>query len=45
VDAVLKAATAKYDAEQKQIANIRAGAHDDSWVDKTLRELNCEGLD
>jgi len=41
---VLKAATAKYEAEQKQIANIMAGTHDSSWVDKTLRELNCEEL-
>jgi len=45
VDEVLKGATAKYQAEQKQIANIKAGKHDSSWVDKTLRELNCEGLD
>lgn len=44
VDAVLKAATAKYEAEQKQIANIMAGTHDPSWVDKALRELNCEGV-
>jgi regulator of RNase E activity RraA len=42
VDEVLKAATAKYEAEQKQIANIMAGTHDSSWVDKVLRELNCE---
>ena len=45
VDQVLKAATAKYEAEQKQIGNINAGTHDSSWVDKALRELNCEGLD
>lgn len=45
VDRVLMAATAKYQAEQKQIENIKAGAHDSSWVDKALRELNCEGLD
>jgi regulator of RNase E activity RraA len=44
VDEVLKAATAKYEAEQKQIANIMAGTHDSSWVDKALRELNCEGV-
>jgi regulator of RNase E activity RraA len=44
VDVVLKAATAKYEAEQKQIANIMAGTHDSSWVDKALRELNCEGV-
>ncbi|WGR69651.1 MULTISPECIES: hypothetical protein [unclassified Bradyrhizobium] len=43
VDEVLKGATAKYEAEQKQIANIMA--HDSSWVDKALRELNCDDLD
>ena len=45
VEAVFKAATAKYDAEQKQIANIQAGTHDASWVDKQLREMKCEGVD
>ncbi len=45
VEAVFKAATAKYDAEQKQIANIQAGTHDASWVDKQLREMKCEGID
>lgn len=45
VDEVLRAATAKYEAEQKQLANIMAGTHDSSWVDKALKELNCEGLD
>jgi len=45
VEAVFKAATAKYDAEQRQIANIQAGTHDASWVDKQLRDLKCEGLD
>jgi regulator of RNase E activity RraA len=45
VDEVLKAATAKYQAEQRQIENIKAGTHDASWVDKALRELNCEGVD
>lgn len=44
-DTVFKAATAKFDAEQKQIANIEAGTHDASWVDKQLRELKCEGID
>ena len=44
VDEVLKAATAKYQAEQKQMENIKAGAYDSSWVDKALREQNCEGL-
>ena len=45
VEAVFKAATAKYDAEQRQIANIQAGTHDASWVDKQLREMKCDGLD
>jgi RraA family protein len=45
VDEVFKAATAKYDAEQRQIANIQAGTHDASWVDKQLREMKCEGVD
>jgi regulator of RNase E activity RraA len=45
VEAVFKAAAAKYEAEQKQIANIQAGTHDASWVDKQLREMKCEGLD
>ena len=44
VEEVFKAATAKYDAEQKQIANIQAGTHDASWVDKQLREMKCEGV-
>ena len=43
-EAVLAAATAKYEAEQRQIANIRAGTHDASWVDETLRVLKCEGM-
>jgi regulator of RNase E activity RraA len=42
---VFKATTAKFEAEQKQIANIQAGTHDAAWVDKQLRELNCEGID
>ena len=45
VETVLKAAMAKYDAEQRQIANIQAGTHDASWVDKQLREMKCEGVD
>ncbi len=44
-EAVFKAATAKFDAEQKQIANIQAGTHDASWVDKQLRDMKCEGVD
>lgn len=45
VETVFKAATAKYDAEQRQIANIQAGTHDASWVDKQLREMKCEGVE
>ncbi|ABD88262.1 RraA family protein [Rhodopseudomonas palustris] len=44
-DAVFAAATAKFEAEQKQIANIEAGTHDASWVDKQLRAMKCEGID
>jgi len=44
-EAVFKAATAKFEAEQKQIANIQAGTHDASWVDRHLRDMKCEGLD
>jgi regulator of RNase E activity RraA len=44
-DAVFKAATAKFETEQRQVANIQAGTHDASWVDKQLRDLKCEGLD
>ena len=44
-EAVFKGATAKFEAEQKQMANIEAGTHDASWVDKQLRELKCEGID
>jgi len=45
VDEVLKAATEKYQAEQKQLENIKAGTHNADWVDKALRELSCEGVD
>jgi regulator of RNase E activity RraA len=45
VDTVFKAAMAKFEAEQKQIANIQGGVHDASWVDKLLRELKCEGVE
>lgn len=43
-EAVLTAARAKFDAEQRQIANIQAGTHKPSWVDETLRALKCEGV-
>ncbi|MFK4501960.1 regulator of RNase E activity RraA [Bradyrhizobium japonicum] len=42
---VLRASTAKYQAEQKQMENIKAGTHNADWVDQTLRELKCEGVD
>jgi regulator of RNase E activity RraA len=45
VEAVFKGASAKFDAEQKQMANIQAGTHDASWVDKQLRGMNCEGVE
>lgn len=45
VETVLAAATRKAEAEAKQMANIEAGTHDASWVDATLRRLNCEGLE
>ena len=41
---LLAPATAKYEAEQRQMANIKAGAHDVSWVDKQLRDMKCEGV-
>lgn len=44
-EAVFEAATAKFEAEQRQIANIQAGTHDASWVDKQLRAMKCEGVD
>jgi len=44
-DEVFKAATAKFETEQRQVANIQADTHDPSWVDKQLRDLKCEGLD
>ena len=40
--AVLAAATAKFEAEQRQMANIEAGTHDASWVDAQLKKLGCE---
>lgn len=44
VAAVLAAAFAKLEAEQRQLANIAAGTHDAGWVDEQLRRLNCEGI-
>ena len=45
LEAVFKAAKAKLEAEEKQMANIHAGTNDRSWVDRQLRELKCEGVD
>ena len=43
VDEVLKAATAKYEASRSRWRTSRRGRNA-AWVDKTLRELNCEEL-
>lgn len=45
VESVFKGATAKFEAEQRQMANIMAGTHDASWVNKQLRDMKCEGVD
>ena len=42
---VLAAAEAKYAAEQKQMAEIDAGTYDGGWVDATLRQMKCEGVE
>ena len=44
LEAVLARSTAKFEAEQRQMANIAAGTHDTSWVDAELRKLGCEGV-
>lgn len=44
VEAIHAAATKKHEAENKQMANIKVGANDRSWVDATLAKLGCEGL-
>lgn len=44
-EVIFSAASAKHEAEQRQIANIEAGTHDVRWVDETLRGLKCEGLE
>ena len=41
-DQVYAAAKAKYDAEQHSMQAILAGTDDRTWVDATLRKLNCE---
>ncbi len=44
-EAVLSATEAKQAAEQKDIAAIRAGTLDRSWVDETLSARGCEFAD
>ena len=44
VDGVHARASAKFEAEQRQMADIAAGTHDASWVDAELCKLGCEGL-
>lgn len=39
--AVLAAAEAKHAAEDKQMADIKAGRSDRSWIDAMLMKLNC----
>lgn len=41
-ETIYKAAKAKNDAEEQQIAAIRAGTSDRSWVDAALVRLGCE---
>lgn len=43
-EAILHTAILKHEAEQRQIANIRARTHGADWVDETLRKLGCEGV-
>ncbi|MGI2036064.1 RraA family protein [Rhizobium panacihumi] len=44
VEAVHAAAIKKHEAETKQMANIKAGANDRTWVNATLTKLGCEGI-
>ena len=39
---VLKATQAKHNAEDKQLAEIRAGTSDRAWIDATLKRLGSE---
>jgi regulator of RNase E activity RraA len=40
-EVVLKSTLAKQDKEVKQMADIKAGINDRSWVDKALKEKGC----
>lgn len=42
VESVYRAAAAKHAAEETQMAAIRAGTSDRSWIDATLARLGCE---
>ncbi|MGE0797633.1 MAG: RraA family protein [Lautropia sp.] len=42
VESVLQATEKKFQAEQVQIANVKAGTSDRSWIDATLKRLNVE---
>jgi regulator of RNase E activity RraA len=44
VEAVYQATVKKAAAEAQQMQAIKAGTYDGSWVDATLRRLNCGGL-
>jgi RraA family protein len=41
-ETIYKAAKAKNDAEEKQMAAIKAGTSDRAWVDAALAKLGCE---
>lgn len=41
-ETIYRAARAKHDAEEKQMAAIKAGTSDRSWVDAALARLGCE---
>jgi RraA family protein len=44
-ETIYRAAKAKNDAEEKQMAAIKAGTSDRSWVDAALVRLGCEMMD
>jgi len=44
VEPIYKATRAKYDGEQTSMAEIKAGKQNRSWIDATLKRLNCEGI-
>ena len=43
-EAVFIKAEAKHRAETEQMEKIRTGTNDRTWVDATLRKLDCEGV-